>query len=130
MSKRFYYDEFCEEIFDEEIQTYPSNQSICGILNKQAERIAELEEQLKNAIVLPKYEKGQKIYWVSGKKILEGYFQCFNDDVWAEVLINPKEIIDEDGCTDVDFDVDMIWHKITFATKEEAQAKLKELKGE
>ena len=49
MSKRFYYDEFCEEIFDEEIQTYPSNQSICGILNKQAERIAELEEQLKNA---------------------------------------------------------------------------------
>ena len=57
MSKRFYYDEFFEEIFDEEIQTYPSNQSICGILNKQAERIAELEEQLKNAIVLPCIKK-------------------------------------------------------------------------
>ena len=45
MSKRFYYDEFLEEIYDEQIGDYPSNQSICGILNQQAERIAELEDK-------------------------------------------------------------------------------------
>ena len=45
MSKRFYYDEFLEEIYDEQIDDYPSNQSICGILNQQAQRIAELEDK-------------------------------------------------------------------------------------
>lgn len=45
MSKRFYYDEFLEEIYDEQIGDYPSNQSICGILNQQAQRIAELEDK-------------------------------------------------------------------------------------
>ena len=45
MSKRFYYDEFLEEIYDEQIDDYPSNQSICGILNQQNQRIAELEDK-------------------------------------------------------------------------------------
>ena len=45
MSKRFYYDEFLEEIYDEQIDDYPSNQSICGILNEQDQRIAELEDK-------------------------------------------------------------------------------------
>ena len=45
MSKRFYYDEFLEEIYDEQIDDYPSNQSICGILNQQSQRIAELEDK-------------------------------------------------------------------------------------
>ena len=45
MSKRFYYDEFLEEIYDEQIGDYPSNQSICEILNQQAQRIAELEDK-------------------------------------------------------------------------------------
>ena len=45
MSKRFYYDEFLEEIYDEQIGDYPSNQSICGILNQQSQRIAELEDK-------------------------------------------------------------------------------------
>ena len=126
MSKRYLqwgYDSF------KDTKTGEISDNHIHLLNKQAERIAELEEQLKNAIVLPKYEKGQKIYSISGKKILEGYFQCFNDDVWAEVIVNPNEMIDEDGYTDVDFDVDMFWHKNTFATKEDAQAKLKELQG-
>lgn len=51
MSKRFYYDEFLEEIYDEQIGDYPSNQSICEILNQQSQRIAELEEQLKKSRV-------------------------------------------------------------------------------
>ena len=45
MSKRFYYDEFLDEIYDEQIGDYPSNQSICGILNQQSQRIAELEDK-------------------------------------------------------------------------------------
>ena len=45
MSKRFYYDEFLEEIYDKQIDDYPSNQSICGILNQQSQRIAELEDK-------------------------------------------------------------------------------------
>ena len=45
MSKRFYYDEFLEEIYDEQIGDYPSNQSICEILNQQSQRIAELEDK-------------------------------------------------------------------------------------
>ena len=91
------------------------------------QRIAELEEQLANSIVLPKYKKGQKIYYIVGQNIKEAYFQSFAEDVSTEVILNPQEITDEDGYTDVDFDVDMIYYKNTFATKEEAQAKLKEL---
>ena len=31
MSKRFYYDEFSNDIFDEQIDDYPSNFEICEI---------------------------------------------------------------------------------------------------
>lgn len=115
--------------FEERFRKELVKEEILEIIKEKDQRISELEEQLKNAILLPKYEKGQKIYSIYGKKILEGYFQCFNDDVWAEVIVNPEERTDEDGYTDVDFDVDMFWHKNTFATKEEAQAKLEELGG-
>ena len=47
MSKRFYFDEFSEDIFDEQVEDYPSNQEICAILNSQAQRIVELENQLR-----------------------------------------------------------------------------------
>ena len=99
-------------------------------VKEKDQRIAELEEQLRNAIVLPKYEKGQKIYCIVGKNIKEAYFQSFTEDVSAEVISNPQEITDEDGFIDVDFDIDMIYYKNIFATKEEAQAKLEELQGE
>lgn len=80
-------------------------------LNQQSQRIAELEEQLKNAIV-PKFKIGQEVWWIYKDDIIESYvisdirFMCFGDDgCWLE----DKEL---------------------FATKEEAQAKLKELQGE
>jgi hypothetical protein len=125
MSKRFYYDEFCEEIFDEEIQTYPSNQSICGILNKQAERIAELEEQLKNAIV-PKFNVGQTVYTFN--KNTECVYELCIKIIRIEIneiskfnsLVYLAERL-EDGNFFGYFEVEL------FATKEEAQAKLKEL---
>ena len=96
-------------------------------LDEKDQQIAELEEQLKNAIVLPKYEKGQKIYYIYGENIKEAYFQSFAEDIWVEAILNPQEITDEDGYTEVDFDVDMIYYKNAFATKEEAEARLREL---
>lgn len=99
MSKRFYYDEFLEEIYDEEIGDYPSNQSICEILNEKDQRIAELEEQLKN--VRTKY--------------FVGYDSCFNPIVREMDL----DIILPIYMHDKDFKF--------YDTKKEALEKLKEL---
>ena len=114
MSKRFYYDEFLEEIYDEQIDDYPSNQSICGILNQQAQRIAELEEQLKNAIV-PKFKIGDKVYAII--------------DTFAYTDVFPVEIRDTHLLYEVWDGEDTTKQHFTriFATKEEAEAKLREL---
>lgn len=125
MSKRFYYDEFCEEIFDEEIQTYPSNQSICGVLNKQAQRISELEEQLKGYI-RPKFKVGQTVYTFN--KSTECVYELCIKIIRIEIneiskfnsLVYLAERL-EDGNFFGYFEVEL------FATKEEAIAKLKEL---
>ena len=125
MSKRFYYDEFLEEIYDEQIGDYPSNQSICGILNQQAERIAELEEQLKNAIV-PKFKVGQTVYTFN--KNTECVYELCIKIIRIEIneiskfnsLVYLAERL-EDGNFFGYFEVEL------FATKAEAIAKLKEL---
>lgn len=116
MSKRFYYDEFLEEIYDEQIDDYPSNQSICGILNQQTERIAELEEQLKNAIV-PKFKIGDKVYAII--------------DTFAYTDVFPVEIRDTYLLYEVWDGEDTTKQHFTriFATKEEAEAKLQQMKG-
>ena len=112
MSKRFYYDEFLEEIYDEQIQTYPSNQSICGILNKQEDRIAELEEQLKKK---PKYNIGDRVYII-------------NEDYEVERDFIESIDIDTDGIEYYTETYSICWYENQlFATKAEAQAKLKEL---
>ena len=46
MSQRFYYNKFSEDIFDDKIQQYLSNQTICNILNQQDEQIIDLEAKL------------------------------------------------------------------------------------
>ena len=118
MSKRFYYDEFCEEIFDEEIQTYPSNQSICGILNKQAQRIAELEEQLQECI-RPKFKIGQEVFYVVDKysPVLSG--EVLEIQIWDLKKDNIVYVIEYGG---------NVWcESNVFATKAEALAKLEEL---
>ena len=125
MSKRFYYDEFLEEIYDEEIQTYPSNQSICGVLNQQAQRIAELEEQLKNVIV-PKFKVGQTVYTFN--KNTECVYELCIKIIRIEIneiskfnsLVYLAERL-EDGNFFGYFEAEL------FVTKEEAEAKLKEL---
>lgn len=66
MSKRFYFDEFSEDIFDDEIQQYPSNQTICNILSQQQERIADLEAKLAEKETELKQEKEYSkmcFYW-------------------------------------------------------------------
>ena len=112
MSKRFYYDEFLEEIYDEQIGDYPSNQSICGILNQQYERIAELEEQLKKK---PKYNIGDRVYII-------------NEDYEVERDFIESIDIDTDGIEYYTETYSICWYENQFfATKAEAEAKLREL---
>ena len=88
---------------------------ICSLLNQQAERIAELEEQLKKK---PKYNIGDKVY------LINQYYEVVEDFV---------ETIDIDtDCTEYYTEMYSIcWYENQlFATKAEAEAKLKEIKGE
>lgn len=100
--------------------------TIIDKLNKQAERIVELEEQLKNAIV-PKFKIGQEVYKVYTAN--QKYPFVFKIIGFKITKSRGKENIfynvEEDG-------FDMGWYpdEILFATKEEAQEKLKELQGE
>lgn len=126
MSKRFYFDEFSEDIFDDEIQQYPSNQTICNILNQQQERIAELEEQLKNAIV-PKFKIGQECWGIVPKTFWNKESYTIHFKVKAYIPDNNGIVLMlEDSITNLHYSYE--WQ--VFATKEEAQAKLEELKGE
>ena len=87
------------------------------ILHKQEKRIAELEEQLKNAIV-PKFKVGDKVYAII--------------DTFAYTDVLPIEIRDTHLLYEVWDGQDTTKQHYTriFATKAEAQAKLEELKGE
>ena len=85
-------------------------------LNKQAQRIAELEEQLKNVIV-PKFKYGQTVWCVYPTNehrqgfVFELDFVGYTKDKIICCITENEE-----------FEYDEV-----FATKEEAEAKLKEL---
>jgi hypothetical protein len=132
MGKRFYYDEFSEDIYDEQIDDYPSNLTICGILNDQQQRIAELEEQLKNAIV-PKFETYQSIFYITQ------YYTSTKGNPEYDIISDKYYVAENEN------EIILGWNYVkdfnqrkyyyvrkdwVFATKEEAQAKLEELKGE
>lgn len=99
-----------------------------GVLNEQYQKIKYLEHRLSNCIELPKYKKGQKMYYIRGGKIEEAYFQRFNNWITADVILNPHEVTDDDGYTDVDYDFDMISPEQMFKTREDAEKKLKDIK--
>lgn len=84
-------------------------------LNKQAQRISELEEQLANSI-RPKFKIGQEVYYIDRygvQKDIVISFTYFSRE--NEILYEMQdEIIDHR-------------EKYIFATKEEAEAKLEEL---
>ena len=116
MGKRFYYDEFLEEIYDEQIDDYPSNQTICGILNDQQERIAELEEQLANSI-RPKFTRQEHICGFAFGEIREYIVVAYLDN---NITL----------CENIETSV-LEWCDNNFLVRtfEEAQAKLEELRG-
>lgn len=94
------------------------------------QRIAELEEQLKNAIV-PKFKVGQEIWETTplmSWKIKRIEWHKFNGgygDVVVEIYRLGHDGTDDYNCCIMPVDNDRF-----FTTKEEAQAKLQELKGE
>ena len=88
---------------------------LTSLLNQQDHRIAELEEQLKNAT--PKFNYHQVVYVLCNTDIIKGQIDCFD-------YYNKKYLI-----WTMEFGLGNEWcyeHEL-FATKEEAQAKLKEL---
>ena len=93
-------------------------------LNKQDQRIAELEEQLKNSI-RPKFKPHNDLFVIVGykdeSKIIEQYYI-------DEIVIrgNGKYI----EYRDIEKETIIGENNLLFATKEEALAKMEELKGE
>ena len=100
----------------------------CVRLNEFSERIVELEEQLKNAIV-PKFKVGQTVYTFN--KNTECVYELCIKIIRIEIneiskfnsLVYLAERL-EDGNFFGYFEVEL------FATKEEAEQKLAEIKGE
>lgn len=107
-----------------------SKKDLWNRIQEKNQRIAELEEKLKNAIVLPKnLQVGNKIFWANENGVYCGKVCSITKDE------NPRGgfniwfyCIYDNSLT--------FWHLLkdfnskVFTTKEEAQAKLKELKGE
>ena len=95
---------------------------LANLLNKQAQRIAELEAQLKNAIV-PKFKIGQEVFVIIQyvvRKTLINSFRVFESN---ELSYYCKYVDGERMYLELD-------ENELFATKEEAESKLEELKGE
>lgn len=96
-------------------------------LNAKEKRIAELEEQLKNAIV-PKFKVGQEIWETTPlmswkiKRIEWHKFNGGHGDVIVETYRLGHDGTDDYNCCIMPVDNDRF-----FATKAEALAKLKEL---
>ena len=91
------------------------------ILNEKDQRIAELEEQLKNAIV-PKFKIAQQVFYVVDKysPVLSG--EVLEIQIWDLKKDNIIYVIEYSG--------NVHCESVVFETLEEAQAKLEELKGE
>ena len=101
--------------------------TIKALCNQQDQRIAELEEQLENAIV-PKFKVGQEIWEITPlmswkiKRIEWHKFNGGNGDVVVEIYRLGHDGTDDYNCCIMPVDNDRF-----FTTKEEAQAKLEEL---
>ena len=92
-----------------------SQEDVCNLLNKQHQRIAELEQELaelkENAIV-PKFKVGQEVWhFITGKPIKD---IIVRNDLFQYELSALKFGMYED---------------YLFATEQEAQDKLKEIQG-
>ena len=116
MSKNIFYDPYNEIVCDRF-----ALEKLVKETEAKDQRIAELEDQLKNAIV-PKFKKGQEVFYINSRnKISSG------------IIYNVRY----DSMKGFDYYIPMlqiedfrIKEESLFTTKEEAEAKLKELKGE
>lgn len=96
------------------------------LVKKQQQRISELEEQLKNAIV-PKFKIGQECWGIVPKTFWNKESYTIHFKVKAYIPDNNGIVLMlEDSITNLHYSYE--WQ--VFATKEEALAKLEELKGE
>lgn len=112
-----------DRVNKEEITTF---KGVVEVLNQQDQRIAELEEQLKNAIV-PKFKIGQECWGIVPKTFWNKESYTIHFKVKAYIPDNNGIVLMlEDSITNLHYSYE--WQ--VFATKEEAQAKLEELKGE
>lgn len=88
-------------------------------LKSKDQRIEELEEQLKNAIV-PKFKIGQEVFYIVDKYELKSG-EILEIQIWDLKKDNIVYVIEYGG---------NVWcESNVFATKEEAETKLQELKG-
>lgn len=87
-------------------------------VEKLHQRISELEEQLRNAIV-PKFEQHQQVFYISNGHIFGKW--CYECESQDGIIIN-RYFLSKDK---------IVYHKkpkdLVFATKEEALKKLQEL---
>ena len=110
-------------IFNTETDEILRLYQICDLLNQQDQRIAELEEQLKNAIRFktPQVERFAVVQYIhrKGKPYkIEHCYDTYKDE-------NMNTVYCYYDCDSYNFHVIQIC-----ATKEEAQAKLEKLQGE
>ena len=89
---------------------------VCELLEQKDQRIAELEERLKNA---PKYTVYSKVFFVDDCE------KTIKEDFVEQITINHRDGILYELINNFLFEESEL-----FATKEEAQAKLRELQGE
>ena len=110
-------------VYDEEWNTLDD---LCELLNQQDQRITELEEQLKNAIV-PKFKLYDTVYTINIDRadgIESGKITQINFD--GIKIIYQFTLYQTNYCHTYNYKDE----KDVFATKEEAQAKLEELRRE
>ena len=125
MSKRFeWHSYYTKRVIDNKTNKIIS---IINTLNQQSERIAELEEQLKNAIV-PKFNVGQEIWEITplmSWKIKRIEWHKFNGGA-GDVVVEIYRL-GHDGTADYNCCIMPVDSDRFFATKAEAEAKLEEL---
>ena len=120
----------------EHIRTHRTVLSMCGepedvVLDRllddfdsKNQRIAELEEQLKNAIV-PKFKVGQEVWWIDTR------VNSFNEQRYRiESYLIDSIVITKEQFRYYGDDGLWLGDNELFATKEEAAEKLRELQGE
>lgn len=108
-----------KEINDKEVFCLACHEKVVEIANQ---RIAELEEQLANSI-RPKFKIGQEVYIIIQEVVRMTSINSFRFFEGNELSYYCKYVDGERMYLELD-------ESEIFATKEEAQAKLKELQGE